>query len=181
MTYDKPDGQCWQRIPVLVEYKLLHGWYISNAGFAVPPPPPAGPELRTLITERRKHMMPADRSLPSNALNSPAWPQRYEEDRRRACAGGRPCERAFQQCRPPCLVSRPRRRCHAAAVARDEPPHIPFYYPQASALCRLYSGCRQGQWRLGARPPSGGVVIDDGARRASSAPARRTTGSVQHR
>jgi hypothetical protein len=30
-------------------------------------------------------------------------------------------------------------------------------------------------------PPSGGVVIDDGARHASLAPARRATGSVQHR
>jgi hypothetical protein len=26
-------------------------------------------------------MTPADRSLPSNALNSPAWPRRFKEER----------------------------------------------------------------------------------------------------
>jgi hypothetical protein len=50
---------------------LSHGWHISKAGFVVPP---AGPELRALITERQKKMTPTKRSLPSNALNSPDCP-----------------------------------------------------------------------------------------------------------
>jgi hypothetical protein len=93
---------------VPVQYKLAHGWHISIAGFTVPP---AGPELRALITEQWKHMTLSERNLPSNALHSPVWPRRFEEERaiELARAGGRTNGRfnnvshrsAEEQCYPP--------------------------------------------------------------------------------
>jgi hypothetical protein len=64
----------WQRIPAPMQLKLPHGWHLSNTSYAVPPPPPVGPEKRTLIVERRAHMSPDDRSQPTNAHNIPACP-----------------------------------------------------------------------------------------------------------
>jgi hypothetical protein len=72
LSLDEADVLSWQCIQVPLEFKLLHGWHLSNAGYAVPPP--LGPEMCALIAERRPHMMLAERSQPSNAQNSPAWP-----------------------------------------------------------------------------------------------------------
>ena len=63
LTYDEADVFYWQRVPVPLSFKLPHGWHLSNAGYAVPQPPPSGPERRALIHERR-----ADRK--STRLNS---------------------------------------------------------------------------------------------------------------
>jgi hypothetical protein len=69
----------WQHIPVLLQFKLPHGWHLSNIGYAVPSP---GPEMRALIIERRSHMTPAERSQPDNAQNnSPVWPCRFQDER----------------------------------------------------------------------------------------------------
>jgi hypothetical protein len=68
LTYDEADILYWQRIPVSLQFRLLHGWHLSNAGCAVPPPPPAGPETHARIAEWRAHMSPADKSQPANAL-----------------------------------------------------------------------------------------------------------------
>lgn len=81
LTYDEADVLYWQRIPVPLQFKLPHGWHLSNAGYAVPSPPPPGPETRALIAERRAHMAPAERSLPENAQNSPAWPWWFQDER----------------------------------------------------------------------------------------------------
>jgi hypothetical protein len=59
LTYDEADVLYW------------HGWHVSNTGFAVPSPPPAVPEMRTLINKLRKHMTPVERNMPAHALNSP--------------------------------------------------------------------------------------------------------------
>lgn len=42
LTFDEADVLYWHRIPVPVQYKLPHGWHVSNDGFAVPPPPSLG-------------------------------------------------------------------------------------------------------------------------------------------
>jgi hypothetical protein len=44
LSLDETDVLYWHRIPVPVQYKLLHDWHIFNAGFALPPSPPAGPQ-----------------------------------------------------------------------------------------------------------------------------------------
>jgi hypothetical protein len=45
------------RLLVPLEYRLPHGWHLSNTGYAVPPLP-AGAEPRTRIDECRAQMMP---------------------------------------------------------------------------------------------------------------------------
>jgi hypothetical protein len=71
LTYDEADVLYWQRILVPAQYKLPHRWHVFNTGFAVPSPPPAVPEMRTLINKLRKHMTPVERNMPAHALNSP--------------------------------------------------------------------------------------------------------------
>jgi hypothetical protein len=75
LSLHEADVLYWQLIPVPLQFKLPHCWHLSNAGYVVPPPP--GPEMRALIAERRSHMMPTERSQPSNAQNSPAWPRPF--------------------------------------------------------------------------------------------------------
>ena len=81
LSLDEADVFYWQRIPVPLEFKLPNGWHLSHAGFAVPPPPPNGSELRSLIDERRARMSPAERSLSENAPTSARWRQRFDEER----------------------------------------------------------------------------------------------------
>ncbi|KAK1631432.1 hypothetical protein QYE76_005747 [Lolium multiflorum] len=78
LTYNEADIMYWQRIPMPLQFNLPHGWHLSNARYAVPPPPP-GLETRALIAERRAHMSPADRSQPANTQNSPVWPRRFQD------------------------------------------------------------------------------------------------------
>ena len=86
LTYDEADLLYWQRIPMPLHFNLPHMWYLSNSGYAVPPPPPPGAETHALIQERRARMTPAERALPDNALNSPTWPRRFQEERDRELA-----------------------------------------------------------------------------------------------
>jgi hypothetical protein len=65
---------------VPLQFKLSHGWNLSNASYTVPPPPPR-PKTCALIAERRAHMSPANRSQPVNAQNNPAWPRRFQDER----------------------------------------------------------------------------------------------------
>ena len=55
LSLDEADVFFWQRISVPLEFKLPHGWHLSHAGYAVPPPP-TGAELRSHIDERRAHV-----------------------------------------------------------------------------------------------------------------------------
>ena len=80
LSLDEADVFFWQRIPVPLEFKLPHGWHLSHAGYAVPPPP-NGAEMRSLIEERRARMSPAERRLPKNAPTSPRWRERFEDER----------------------------------------------------------------------------------------------------
>jgi hypothetical protein len=79
LSLDEADVLSWQCIPVPLEFKLPHGWHLSNVSYAVPPP--LGPEMCALIDERRPHMTLAERSHPSIAQNSPAWPWRFQKER----------------------------------------------------------------------------------------------------
>jgi hypothetical protein len=48
---------------VMPEYRLPHGWHMSNAGYAIPLLL-MGPDLRALNDERRARMMPRQRAQP---------------------------------------------------------------------------------------------------------------------
>jgi hypothetical protein len=145
LTYNEVDVLYWQRIRVPVQYNLPHGWHVSNTVFTVPPPPPAGPEMRALINERRKRMTPVERNLPANTLNSPAWPWRFEDERvielawaaglanglfnnvgRRAWWHGRGIDATLQ-------------RYGYHQRARGDPPRVPLYFPQAECMARVSS------------------------------------------
>jgi hypothetical protein len=34
LSYDEADVLSWQHIPVPLQFKLPHGWHLSNAGYA---------------------------------------------------------------------------------------------------------------------------------------------------
>jgi hypothetical protein len=68
LTYIEANVLYWQRIPVPLQFKLPHGWHLSNATYAVPPPPP---RLET-PRDGQAHMPLAERSQPANTQNSPA-------------------------------------------------------------------------------------------------------------
>jgi hypothetical protein len=88
LSYDEADVLYWKRISVEVEYKLPHGWHVSNAGFGVPPSPPEGPQMRDLIRERLNLLTLTERNLPTNALDDPMWPRWFEHERAVAPLGG---------------------------------------------------------------------------------------------
>jgi hypothetical protein len=72
----------WQSIPVPLQFKLPHGWHLSNTGYVEPSLPLVlGPKRRALIAKRRAHMSPAERSQPASAQNNPTWPRRFQEKR----------------------------------------------------------------------------------------------------
>jgi hypothetical protein len=63
LSYDEADILYWQRIPAPLQFKLSHGWHLSNAGYVMPS---AGTEMRALIAERQAHMTPAEQSQSAN-------------------------------------------------------------------------------------------------------------------
>jgi hypothetical protein len=59
------EAEVFHRACLLVplEYRLPHGWHMSNAGYAIPLLL-MGPDLRALNDERRARMMPRQRAQP---------------------------------------------------------------------------------------------------------------------
>jgi hypothetical protein len=62
-TIEEADVLYRHHIPVPMEYRLTHVWHMSVADYAVPPPAPDGPELRSLIEEWQLQMMSYRRRL----------------------------------------------------------------------------------------------------------------------
>jgi hypothetical protein len=60
-TLDETDVLYRHDIPVLMEYRLPHGWHMSAAGYVVLPPSLDGRELRSIIEEQRMQMTPEQR------------------------------------------------------------------------------------------------------------------------
>ncbi|KAK1677688.1 hypothetical protein QYE76_038536 [Lolium multiflorum] len=159
-------------------------------------------QTRALARERRSLMMPEERSLPDNALDNPSWALRFKDERavelartanrssgrfntvdRRVWWYGRDADNTLRQYD----------FFHRVCGDRQRDP---VYFPQtvcmASAPTLQRALKRTTAWRKLAHrivvycrahapaPPSGCVVIHDEARRTSSVPARRTTGSGGH-
>ena len=78
---DEADVLYRNHIPVLPEYRLPHGWHMLAAGYAMPPPPSDGLELRFLIEERRAQMTATKCSQLEWASVSPDWQHVFREER----------------------------------------------------------------------------------------------------
>jgi hypothetical protein len=179
LSLDEPDVLYWQRIPMPVQFKLPHGWHISNAGFAVPPSPPAGPHVQALARERRNQMMPAKRKLPANTLGSPNWPQRFEDERvvKVARAAGRSRgrfntvgRRAWWDGRE---VNATLRQYDFLQIVRGDPPHVPLYFPQPKCMAPVTLTLQ--------RAPPERTVASGSSRTGSSAAGDRTRSAAPRR
>ncbi|KAK1599895.1 hypothetical protein QYE76_016917 [Lolium multiflorum] len=64
-----------------MEFYLPHGWHMSTTGYAMPPSPPDGLELRSTIEERGAQMMLAQRRRSEWEPTSPEWRCVFQEER----------------------------------------------------------------------------------------------------